>query len=465
MKYEDVIDLIGRYYRKQKSKNPLKNANKSSVEYFYDCFSDDISNMIEQMESVMNSNSCGATLQLQLPDKENGRLVDKNILKVKKLPERYGNYVQISIYEMNAIEFRRGKKNILAKIIHSKRPILDFAINLSNDIFYYRWSTSRIFPLRITGYIDKVLFEQERIRYLFIDLLRLSEDKYPIIKDVIRSIDKHGFLGSKMPFDEIVKYHNKNEMWNSVLRKKLPLNFNRLSIFEGTLVACLAQFISEDEYSLFCQRINNGILDKVIEGEVRGHGMWIGWIDERPYNNPINEHLINNFLYNHYSDWGVVGERKDDYGNDNILFDYIRLCEELNRPVSLRFHSINRIKREHDDMVKEIITMEGTEGDKKVNTSKSKFLKLREKLPPEFEWIVSEKRMWLESYTQHNCVKAYFERVEYDRCAIYHWEKGEKKYTIEFLKNEDGYCLGQMKKKYNEEADYEDYEYVKGLIA
>ena len=45
------------------------------------------------------------------------------------------------------------------------------------------------------------------------------------------------------------------------------------------------------------------------------------------------------------------------------------------------------------------------------------------------------------------------------------WEKGEKKYTIEFLKNEDGYCLGQMKKKYNEEADYEDYEYVKGLIA
>lgn len=45
------------------------------------------------------------------------------------------------------------------------------------------------------------------------------------------------------------------------------------------------------------------------------------------------------------------------------------------------------------------------------------------------EEIVSEKRMWLESYTQHNCVKAYFERVEYDRCAIYHWEKGEKSPT------------------------------------
>ena len=41
----------------------------------------------------------------------------------------------------------------------------------------------------------------------------------------------------------------------------------------------------------------------------------------------------------------------------------------------------------------------------------------------------------------------------------------KKEDVIEFLKNEDGYCLGQMKKKYNEEADYEDYEYVKGLIA
>ena len=66
----------------------------------------------------------------------------------------------------------------------------------------------------------------------------------------------------------------------------------------------------------------------------------------------------------------------------------------------------------------------------------------------------------------HHCVATYANLVNKDDCAIYGFirKNNNRRYTIEFRKNRNGYYIEQMQSMCNREYAKEDYIYVQSLI-
>lgn len=106
---------------------------------------------------------------------------------------------------------------------------------------------------------------------------------------------------------------------------------------------------------------------------------------------------------------------------------------------------------------------------------KSKFLPLRDILPPEFEWIRSRKRLILEAELQHHCVWSYADMISSDTCAIYSYvdTRAEyaddgvlRRYTVEFRCKKDGtYYVNQVQGKYDQVNAAGMKEYVQSFLS
>lgn len=147
--------------------------------------------------------------------------------------------------------------------------------------------------------------------------------------------------------------------------------------------------------------------------------------------------------------------------------DYIICCIDNKIPINLGFKSYKKVIEEHQRIIDDIALVryknEATEFEIPEN---SKFNRLREILPENFEWIQDKDRLVLESTIMHHCVYSYGNKIAADRCAIYscYYEKENKRYTIEFCFHNGKYTINQIQSKYDRGCSPEFREYLYSLL-
>lgn len=145
--------------------------------------------------------------------------------------------------------------------------------------------------------------------------------------------------------------------------------------------------------------------------------------------------------------------------------DYINFCHTLHKKIRLTFTSAKKMKELHDDyavIIKNKYTPTIT------IPKNTKFRELEKLLPAdEFTWIKTKRKIIKEGVEMHHCVATYANLINKDDCAIYGFirKDNNRRYTIEFRKNRNGYYIEQMQSMCNREYAKEDYIYVQSLIA
>lgn len=156
-----------------------------------------------------------------------------------------------------------------------------------------------------------------------------------------------------------------------------------------------------------------------------------------------------------------IGDYDPD-GRDDIIFDYVQMSKTLKKRISLNFNSFSKLKEAHDDLAK-IITEKNTP---LIRIPKnSQFKRLQAKLPGDFEWIKTRKRLVKEGHEMHNCVASYANLINKDKCAIYSAEINGTRYTMEFRSSKKGFHLFQIMGVCNSVPKSEDTQFVQDLLA
>ena len=144
--------------------------------------------------------------------------------------------------------------------------------------------------------------------------------------------------------------------------------------------------------------------------------------------------------------------------------DYINFCHTLHKKIHLTFTSAKKMKEFHDDYV---VIIENKHTPTITIPKNTKFKGLEKLLPAdEFIWIKTKRKIIKEGVEMHHCVATYANLVNKDDCAIYGFIKknNNRRYTIEFKKNRNGYYIEQMQSMCNRGYAKEDYIYVQSLI-
>ena len=467
---EDIAAVVGEHYHRQDSIVIMGKHGKSRCIYYYDtippeCFCTTY-NLMQQMddagESIINLRISFESDRITAMDAER-RLIKLSKLEIQnKKTGETEECVQIAMFAIKGIKVCRNR----AELDLYKEQIFCYAVSLDTGMFYFKNANSpRIMgPLKFTDYFEWKLYSDREYRTVFIKLLRLfGQDKY-ILRDMADSIEKDKVLGARISMEQVLKAHNKNQLLREILGETAPINFNSLSILEGILVSSMFPLVRESERPFFMQLIKSDVLRKTMDE----HG--VCFLGDRE-----GEEFAIVFSYVYYQSIGVL---TDTQLNRQIYLDYLKMCFKLGKKVSFRFRSINRIIREHDNLVIEMME-KGIEKEpnKCIIAKDSDFLKLREGLPSEFEWITTSRKLFYEGGRQHNCVYSYMEKIERDACAIYHWEHEGRHYTIEFEKHTEDrrwanevnkqtkrFVLSQMLRKYNEPALAEDIKIVEDSL-
>lgn len=140
--------------------------------------------------------------------------------------------------------------------------------------------------------------------------------------------------------------------------------------------------------------------------------------------------------------------------------DYVHTQMLLKEKVNINFKSEKKLTEAHD-----AATAKYEEKDMSVRIPKnSKFKALRKMLPIEMEWIKTAKRLRQEGKEMHHCVYTYADKINADACAIYSMTYADKRYTIEFTKNNDIFEIRQLQSACNKGAPQEVQDYVLDLL-
>ena len=92
------------------------------------------------------------------------------------------------------------------------------------------------------------------------------------------------------------------------------------------------------------------------------------------------------------------------------------------------------------------------------------FNELRKKLPSDFIWIKSKRRLIKEAYEMSNCVWTYADSINEDKIAIYSFHYHNERYTLEFGIKNNRYYIKQMQLPFNAGYSKEAYKFINDLL-
>lgn len=147
-----------------------------------------------------------------------------------------------------------------------------------------------------------------------------------------------------------------------------------------------------------------------------------------------------------------------------ICNDYIFFTLKNRKKISISFKSFKKVLESHDEAYFEY---ECKMNKFKIKVIKnSKFNNLRKILPKEFEWIRTNKRLFLEGTKMHHCVYSYGPFISKDKCAIYSYldKESNKRYTIEFIIENGKYKINQIQGIGNSGCPNDIRDYVKSFL-
>jgi hypothetical protein len=196
---------------------------------------------------------------------------------------------------------------------------------------------------------------------------------------------------------------------------------------------------------------------------------------ETKYTNALLDAVASDIFGEERAEWvrSQIQQEMNVSGIRGRVADYVNMCLRTKTKVRLDVRSIRQAINLHD-MMAENRTHQYQSTAKVKIPKDSKFNKLREMLPDEFEWIKTRKRLIIETELQHHCVWSYATKITNDKCAIYsyvdkdsqHSDDGKpKRYTIEFAVDKAGkYKIVQVQGRYDREHTNEMTKYIQQLL-
>ncbi len=486
----DIQRVVGKYFSSHSSYDiDSKEGYERKKLYYYDVHELVDESMFDSVRKQIDDNK--ATLcrdasknSVILSFMTGGDWKDDFAVEVTQLSKTgFSNYVEVAINEVEAIDILnrinpKTKRHVAR--VNSSKTLLSFAVDLDTGRFIYKRKGKWEYgggpsPLRFSGYVDELMRKHDVIRNLLVELLRLFSSLCPFYKDIAASIDTYGFLGYDITMDDLMKYHNLDQFFcDKCGRTDEPLNFNRMSFYEGIMAMSILKHIPEKEHAFFAQLFR--------DPEVRAEFMRRNRkeYDLKAFHGyyPILYHfcpadrlndktllLTERFLMSYYVTKGILKE-----GDEMTLRDLMLMRRHLQADDVCLFRCTSRagIVRIHDGLARKDRESR-CDPNRVIAVPDGKFSRLREILPDEFEWITTAERIAKEGETQRNCVRSYIPKTLNDECAIYHWEHKGRKYTIEFVRNDHTdspwkYGIRQMYRECNRGAVREDMGIVNGYL-
>ena len=292
--------------------------------------------------------------------------------------------------------------------------------------------------------------------YLFKDFQREA--------DFLNDFSVYESKAINLSLEDIFRYRTKDDWFHAHLAKKYQNRFNR-NMNKYSLEICSILLKGQ---SYFNDKEIVQILDKFQD---------LNCLDLRiTESGYINKELAGKIILSSYYKYKLFGDTFDNnevylkqHDNYIIIEDYIDMTldsHEENHHLNIK--SMNRLIREHDELVQRIERKVYEEDIKSVKVKKSSvFNHLATMLPEnQFEWIRDGERLFQEGHEQHNCVITYASNITEDESAIYSAIINGHRYTIEFVYDEEfkTYKVAQIFLACNKEAFLEDVEYLDELL-
>lgn len=292
--------------------------------------------------------------------------------------------------------------------------------------------------------------------YLFKDFQREA--------DFLNDFSVYESKAINLSLGDIFKYRTKDDWFHARLAKKYQSRFNR-NMNKYSLEICSILLKGQ---SYFNDKEIVQILDKFQD---------LNCLDLRiTTSRYINKKCAEKIILSSYYKYKLFGDTFDnnevylkEYDNYTIIEDYIDMMLNSHKENHhLNIKSMNRLIREHDELVQRIERKVYEEDIKNVKVNKnSVFNHLATMLPKnQFEWIQDGERLFREGCEQHNCVITYASCITDDDSAVYSAIINGHRYTIEFVYDEEfkTYEVAQMFLACNKEAYSEDVEYLDELL-
>ena len=325
-------------------------------------------------------------------------------------------------------------------LVNNTEPFFSIFINKSTmDMYWGKEMTNMMYPLRFNYFLNKLLLSNDKFRDIFIEILNFDSRRRPILKDLIRTVEAAKCCLLPLSIAEIKRMHNKEMLINTYYPNDFNINFNKEDLNAAYIKLVLQESLAENEKL----QIMNYNSEKLLS--------FITLLD--CYEGPN----LNRFLESHYKEMAKEDNR---YANRDIgmyVNDYINMDMQNGNQPRAFFHSVDRMMRYHDENVMEMQRkVHEQEFAMPLIQERSVFEKLINNLPKEFRLIDSVEQLYIEGKDQHNCVYSYRTKVQSDHCIIYHWDKEDRHYTIEFGYSRKKYHIIQMKDRFNNNERSED---------
>ena len=202
--------------------------------------------------------------------------------------------------------------------------------------------------------------------------------------------------------------------------------------------------------------------------EPAGYTILWNWLNDHPEMATISDNILIELLINRFNESSYwENERNQKVTKDTVRYtirDYINSCHRLHKKIHLTFTSAKKMKEFHDDYA---VIVRNKYTPTIVIPKDTKFKELEKLLPAdEFIWIKTKHKIIKEGVEMHHCVASYANLVNKDVCAIYGFirKDNNRRYTIEFRKNKNGYYIEQMQSMCDRGYIEEDYIYVQSLL-
>ncbi|MCM1178663.1 MAG: PcfJ domain-containing protein [Clostridium sp.] len=298
--------------------------------------------------------------------------------------------------------------------------------SLLQQLSIAKTNTSKMVPLscRTIYYLARECQPFKEFITLYLEYI---SDFYPIAKDLLKELvqsDIEWIL--PLSLQEVLQYHSKKELFTRKYKiaKDLKVNYNKRSFSLSYIIIKTYPYLDDRSREVLVN-----IRDESLMKDASGQYYYA-----KTYKDKIQK-----FIMRYYS--GVV--KGLDMEADNwIIRDYIEMSFMLKKKISLCYRSFNKIDDAHDRLANELMQKKYRKSTLKIPKD-SRFNDLQKMLPPEFEWIKSKQRLFIEGKKQDHCVFSYCDKITKDHCAIYsytdntgeyteHWKGKPVHYTIEF---------------------------------
>ena len=310
-----------------------------------------------------------------------------------------------------------------------------------HDSAHNKYFSIRPLTLKDLNKIMKLYKEAEFIKKLF----AIIKEQSPLFKDY----ENENYMWNiPITLNELMDYHTKEELLKSKYKNAKKLNFkiNKKNLNISYLIMKCLSYIEERDYNRLMAIDNDFPIQKYISGDLK------------------TKECIHLFLS------AILIEsisKKKDLNNDEITLikDFIKIKINSKEKIPLRIKSIRRIEEEHRRQNEFYLMHDKYSIPNGVKVPKdSIFNELRKKLPSDFIWIKSKRRLIKEAYEMSNCVWTYADSINEDKIAIYSFHYHNERYTLEFGIKNNRYYIKQMQLPFNAGYSKEAYKFINDLL-